>query len=72
MAKINSTSTVHNGYQFSGKATPLSSLTKNSDLLRLASKLHKQAIRMAEAEQNKQFYYCRPVHIPQNIRHIFQ
>ncbi|MDP1541499.1 MAG: hypothetical protein Q8K59_13365 [Nitrosomonas sp.] len=72
MAKVNSTTTVHSGYQFSGAATPLSSLTKNSVLLRLGAKLHKQAIRMAESEENQRFFHYRPVHIPQNLRHIFQ
>lgn len=72
MAKIDSTTTVHSGYQFSGKATPLSSLTKNSAFLKLASKLRKQAIRMADVEQRGLLFHYRPVQIPQNLFHIFQ
>lgn len=72
MAKIDSTTTVHSGYQFSGKATPLSSLTKNSAFLKLASTLRKQAIRMADVEQRGRLFHYRPVQIPQNLFHIFQ
>lgn len=72
MGKRNSTTTVHNGYQFSRAATPLSSLTKNSAFLRLASKLHRQAISMADAEHNQQVFLYRKVHIRKNLLHYFQ
>lgn len=71
MDKTNSTTQEKSGYQYQGEVFQISSLTKNPALLKLAAKLHKQAIRMAEAEQNQQFYICRPVHIPRNLRHIF-
>ncbi len=71
MAKSNSTTQEKSGYKYQGEVFHLSSLTKNPALLKLAAKLHKQAIRMAEAEQNQQFYFCRPAHIPRNLRHIF-
>ena len=45
---------------------------KQLDIARLGAKLHKQAIRMAESEENQRFFHYRPVHIPQNLRHIFQ
>ncbi|MDD2722323.1 MAG: hypothetical protein PHH47_13555 [Gallionella sp.] len=71
MAKSNSTTQEKSGYQYQGEVFPLPSLNKNSAFLRLARKLHRQAISMADAEQNQQAFHYRPIHIPANLLHIF-
>ena len=71
MAKSNSTTTAPRGYQFTG-ATPLNTLTQNTAFLRLASRLHDQAIRMADAQLTGKFFKYKPVPIPQKMLHIFQ
>lgn len=72
MAKSNSTTQGKSGYQYQGEVFQLSSSTKNPALLKLAAKLHKQAMRMADAEQNQQHFHYSPIHIPENMLNYFQ
>lgn len=72
MANSNSTTQGKSGYQYQGEVFQLSSLTKNSAFLQLARKLHRQAISLADAEQNRQHFHYSPIHIPENMLNYFQ
>ncbi len=68
MASINSTAS---GYQYTGKSTPIQSLTVDFQLLKIASSLHQQAKDMDKAQLDGKKFTYRAIPIPQKFQHIF-
>lgn len=71
MANEDFTTVNQSNYQYTGKRFPVSALTGNQQILRLAGKLWKQAVKMEKANYEGKYFAYEALHIPKKLQHIF-